>query len=50
MKGGFEREIPKLDVVGSNPIARSERNSFRRKLLRLPSDGRKCGPKPFKIR
>jgi hypothetical protein len=35
--------FPKLDVAGSNPVARSERKDRAERKLRLPADGRQCG-------
>jgi hypothetical protein len=40
---GTVDRIPKLDVEGSNPFARSERNILLNPNLGIPSVGRKCG-------
>jgi hypothetical protein len=35
--------FPKLDVAGSNPVARSRQKSLAERVLGVPSGGRKCG-------
>ena len=38
-----ECQLPKLDVVGSNPIARCHINPLAERKLSVPAGGRQCG-------
>jgi hypothetical protein len=42
--GRGEWEFPKLDVAGSNPVARSRRKRLAERNFSVPAGGRQCGP------